>query len=106
MITITFKLHSRPEKRREIILTIKALANQICKGTKCRQVKIYQDTDNENTFLLVKEWSTENDLDEYLSSRLSKVLLGVHPILECPVETKLFTQLEKSHLKNNDFVKE
>ena len=106
MINITTKLHSLPEKRNEIILTIKELADQIGKSTKCKQIKIYQDIDDNNTFFLVEDWPTKNDLGEYLSSRLFKVLLGVHPILEYPLEIKLFIEFEKSHLGDDDFVKD
>ena len=78
MITITIKLHSRPEKRNEIIQTIKELADQIGKNTKCKKIKIYQDIDDKNTFFLVEDWPTKNDLGEYLSSQLFKVLLLEH----------------------------
>jgi quinol monooxygenase YgiN len=106
MITATIKLHGRPEKRTEIIQTIKALVNQLYKGTNCRQVKLYQELDDEDTFFLVEDWPTEHDLDEYLSSRLFKVLLGVHPILEYPLEIKMFTEVEQSQLKSDTFTKE
>ena len=106
MITATIKLHGRPEKRREILLTIKGLVNKLSKGTNCDQVKLYQEIDDENTFFLVEDWPSNRDLNEYLSSQLFKVLLGVHPILEDPMEIKLFTEVEKSDLKNDSFVKD
>jgi quinol monooxygenase YgiN len=100
MFTTTTKLHSRSEKRTEITQTVRELVNQIGKNTKCRRVNSYRDIEDENTFILVKDWSTMHDLDEYLSSRLFKVLLGVHPLLEYPLEMKLVTEVEKS-LPNN-----
>ena len=106
MITATIKLHGRPEKRREILLTIKGLVNQLNKGTNCNQVKLYQEIDDEDTFFLVEDWANGHDLDEYLTSQLFKVLLGVQPILEDPLEIKLFTEIQKSHLRSDNFVKD
>jgi quinol monooxygenase YgiN len=88
MITATIKLHGRSEKRREILQTIKGLMDQLNKGTNCNQVNLYQDIDDKDIFFLVENWSAEHDLDEYLSSQLFKVLLGVHPILKDPLEIK------------------
>jgi quinol monooxygenase YgiN len=106
MITATIKLHGRPKKRTEIIQTIKELINQLSKDTKCREVKIYQEIDDIDTFFLVEDWSTGEDLDEYLSSRLFKILLGVRPILEYPLEIKMFNEIKKSQLRNDFSVKD
>jgi quinol monooxygenase YgiN len=90
VITACITLHGRSEKRMEILQTIKGIKEQLDKKTRCRQVKIYQDIDDENTFFLVEDWLSEHDLDEYLSSGLFKVLLGLNPILEEPLEVKVF----------------
>lgn len=98
MITTTITLHSRPEKRKEIAQTVKEIACQIEKNTKCRQVITYWDIDNKNTFYLVQDWSTEQDLNEYRSSRLFSVLLGVHPLLADPMEIEVVSEIENSLL--------
>lgn len=97
MITATIKLQSRPEKRKEIAQAVKEIAYQIEKNTKCRQVITYWDIDDENTFILVEDWSTEHDLNEYRSSRLFSVLLGVHPLLAYPMEIEMDHKF-KNHL--------
>ncbi len=93
MITACITIRGRSEKRMEILQTIKEIKDQLDKKTRCMQIKIYQDIDDENTFFLVEDWPSEHDLDEYLSSRLFKVLLGINPILEEPLEVKVFTFL-------------
>ena len=57
-----------------------------------------ESIDDENTLFLVEDWPTEHDLDEYLSSRLFKVLLGINPILKDPLEMKMFTFLRAPSL--------
>lgn len=94
MITASITLQGQPEKRTEILQTIKGIRDELARDTRCRQVKVYQDLDDENTFFFVENWLTEHDLDAYLSSRLFKVLLGVTPILKEPLEIKLLTEIK------------
>ncbi len=98
MITACITIRGRSEKRMEILQTIKEIKDQLDKKTRCMQIKTYQDIDDENTFFLVEDWPSEHDLDEYLSSRLFKVLLGLNSILEEPLEVKVFAFLRKPGL--------
>ena len=93
MITASITIHGRSEKRTEIIQTIKGIMDQLSKNKKCRQVKTYQDIDDENTLFFVEDWQSVYDLDEYFSSRLFKVMLGINPLLKDRLEIKLFTEL-------------
>jgi len=90
VITACITLHGRSAKKMEILQTLKGIKDQLDKKTQCRQAKIYQDIDDENRFFLVEYWPSEDDLDEHLSSGLFKVLLGLNPILEEPLDVKLF----------------
>ena len=98
MVTACITIHGRSVKRIEILQTIQGIKEQLDKKTRCRQVKIYQDIDDENIFFIVEDWVSEDDLDEYLSSRLFKVLLGINPILEESLEVKVFAFLRKPGL--------
>ena len=93
MITASITLQGQPEKRMEILQTIKGIRDELSKDTRCKQVNVYQDLDDENTFFFVENWSTEQDLDTYLSSRLFKVLLGLTPILKEPLKIKMLTEI-------------
>jgi len=93
MITASITIHGQHEKRIEILQTMKGLKDQLARDTRCKQVDIYQDIDDKNTFFLVEEWLTGHDLDDYLSSRLFKILLGIAPILKEPLEIKLLTEM-------------
>lgn len=89
MLTTTIKLKSRPEKRKEIAQTVAELVRQIVKNTKCRKVNTYRNSCDEDTFIVVKEWSSQHDWDDYMSSRLYSVLLGVDSLLAYPLEIEL-----------------
>ena len=90
MITACITLHGRSAKRMEILQTLKGMKDQLDEKTQCRQAKIYQNIDDENGFFLVEAWPSEDDLDEYLTSELFKVLLGINPILKETLEVKVF----------------
>ena len=94
MITASITIHGQPEKRTEILQTIKGIKDHLGSDTKCSKVMVYQDIDDGNTFFFVEDWPTEDDLNDYLSSRLFKVLLGLTPILKEPLEIKLLKEIE------------
>lgn len=50
-----------------------------------------QDIENKNTFRLLEEWKTQQDLDHYLRSDLFTVLLGAKNLMSKPLETKFNT---------------
>ena len=95
MITASITIHGRPEKRTEVLQTIKGIVNQLNTHTKCRQAKIYRDVDDENTLFFTEDWSNEDDLNDYFCSRLFKVLLGINPLLKDQLEITLFTEMKK-----------
>jgi quinol monooxygenase YgiN len=81
MIIATVKLRGREEKRREILQTISGLGDQVRMIKGCFDVNSYQDINDQDTFYLVEEWQTQQDLDEYLHSKLFSALLGIRTIL-------------------------
>ena len=90
VITACITLHGRSAKKMEILQTLKGIKDQLDEKTQCKQANIYQDIDDENCFFLVEDWHCEDDFDEHLSSGLFKVSLGINPILEEPLEVKVF----------------
>lgn len=103
MITAAIIIHGRPEKRTEILQTIKGIMGKLLKDTKCREVKIYRDIDDENTFFFVENWLSEDDLNDYFCSRLFKILLGINPLLESQLEITLFTGAKKIVFEDEEF---
>lgn len=71
-----------PEKRTELFQTIGRLLEP-SKGAKgCREFRFYLDTADENSSLLMSEWETESDLNNYLSSNDFAVLKGAIKVLD------------------------
>ncbi|GAB6193602.1 putative quinol monooxygenase [Desulfocastanea catecholica] len=88
MILTTIKLHGRAEKRKEIIQTLRELANQLAEEEGCLKAEIYQDIDNKDRLYFMEEWQTRKDLDKYKKSRSLAVILGLESLLVEELEIK------------------
>jgi quinol monooxygenase YgiN len=68
-----------PEKRTELFQTIGRLLEPGIKG--CRTFRFYVDPTDENSSLLLSEWDTQTDLNEYLRSNDFAILNGAITVL-------------------------
>ena len=75
-IISTAKLAVRPEKRRELCLTISALITRIRREDGCRTYRFYGEVGDQNSFTLIGEWETWDAWDHHLASDNFAVLIG------------------------------
>ena len=71
----------QPEKRTEFLQTIDRLLDPMKKAKGCRTLDFYLDATDDNSTLLVSEWETEKDLEDYLGSNDFAVLRGAITVL-------------------------
>ena len=81
MITVITKMTVRPEKRREFVQTIQAMVDPSRKHNGCLCREFYQETHNEDWFVLLEEWDTREDLDQHFRSDWFHILLGTRNLL-------------------------
>lgn len=81
MIVNTTRITVPPEKRTEFLQTIGRLLEPSKRAEGCRTFDFYLDASDENSTLLVSEWETETDLNNYLSSDDFAVLRGAITVL-------------------------
>lgn len=81
MIVNTSRITVPPEKRTEFLQTIGRLLEPSKRAKGCRTFDFYLDAADENSTLLVSEWETETDLDNYLGSDDFAVLRGAITVL-------------------------
>lgn len=86
MIITTIKIHSRTQKRKEIVQTIKGLTEQLTKDGVCVKADLYQDLDDKDTLYLMEEWQSRKDLEKFKTSKSLAVLLGLETLLADSVE--------------------
>ena len=102
MLTTTIKLQSRPGKRKELFQTIQEVQKQISENTNCWRVNVYRHINDKDIFFLTNIWSNKQDLDDYLSSRLFSVLLGVQStLLSFPLEMDVDSEDERRYERSD-----
>ena len=72
----TARVTVRPEKRKELCLTIASLINLIRNEKGCRTFRFYGEVGDQNSFSLIGEWETRDAWDRHLSSDNFAVLVG------------------------------
>ena len=81
MIVSTSRITVYPEKRGEFLQTVAQLLEP-SKGSKgCLAFRLYVDVTDENSSLLLSEWETESDLNDYLHSADFAILHGAITVL-------------------------
>jgi quinol monooxygenase YgiN len=88
MIVSSTKISVPPENRKEFLQTLHPLIDRVRQEKGCIRYEVYQDVENENTFILVEEWEAQADLDEHLRSDRFAVLLGALRLLSDTPEIK------------------
>lgn len=81
MVLNTSAITVYPEKRAEFLQTVKQLLATINGVSGCRAFRLYVDATDENSSLLISEWETETDLNNYLQSTDHAVLHGAITVL-------------------------
>jgi quinol monooxygenase YgiN len=81
MIMNTTKITLQPEKRAEFFQTMGPLLDPIKSAKGCRNVDFYFDATDENSTLVVSEWDSESDLNDYFQSNAFAVLRGAITVL-------------------------
>jgi len=71
----------RPEKRKELFLTISSLLHSIRRQEGCRAYRFYGEAGEEDSFMLIGEWESRTDWDRHLNSEHFTILLGSFGIL-------------------------
>ena len=81
MVLNTSSITVYPEKRAEFLQTIAQLLAPINRSVGCKGFRLYVDAADENSSLLIGEWETETDLDNYLKSTDHAILHGAIMVL-------------------------
>jgi heme-degrading monooxygenase HmoA len=81
MVLNTSSITVYPEKRAEFFQTMTQLLEPLNGTVGCKTCKLYVDVSDENSSLIISEWETEADLNNYLNSADHAVLHGAITVL-------------------------
>lgn len=79
--------------------TIHALHGKLKDEKGFLKFSVYQDVEDEDTFHLIQEWETADDLDSQVSSEGFRVLIGALKVLSREAEVRCHIGSPKKGLK-------
>ena len=88
MIITTMRIQVNSENRKELLQTVSSLIEKIRRERGCLSHHIYQDIMDENAFIVVEEWASQVELDDYLRSDRFGILLGALNLLGEPPDIR------------------
>jgi quinol monooxygenase YgiN len=81
MFTYQIKIEIKPYKRDEFVNSMRSFLGKIRKEKGCLDFSVYQDSDNENTHLVVGEWETRQAMEKHFQTHEFELLIGAARVL-------------------------
>ena len=81
MVLNTSSVTIYPEKRAEFFQTMTELLEPLNGAAGCKAFRLYVDVADENSSLILSEWDSETDLNNYLNSADHAILHGAITVL-------------------------
>lgn len=91
MIVFTLRLAAPPDKRGEIVQTLRSLVGPTQAERGCASCRIQHDEEDDNVLTFVEEWETQEDLDRHMCSDEYRRLLVVMDMSAAPPEVTFRT---------------
>jgi quinol monooxygenase YgiN len=91
----TTRVTVRPENRKEFFQTMTPLIHLIANEKGCLTYRIYAETGDENSFILIGEWETQINWEHHRKGENFAVLLGSVMVLsiQTKIDFKLLSQI-------------
>lgn len=99
MFLLSLQVSSPPEKRSELLKSLKLLTSPVVVEPGCLTCRVYEDAKSRGDFLIIEEWHNRDDLTRYLNTELFRKLLAVTEIFDSA------PQIRCEEVHNNDGVK-
>ncbi len=103
MILSTLRMNVRPEKRSDLLKTMRGMLEPARVERGCLSYRLYEDVEDINTFVLVEEWNTQNDLERHIRTDNHRRLMALMDLLSRQPELRFNTV---SHTSGMDFIED
>jgi quinol monooxygenase YgiN len=80
-ILVTLKMIVRPERRSDLLETMRGMLEPARVERGCLSYRLYEDVEDRNTFVLVEEWKTQEDLERHIRTDNQRRLLALMDLL-------------------------
>jgi len=101
VILSTLKMIVQPEKRSDLLETMRGMLEPARVERGCLSYRLYEDVENRNAFVLLEEWATQEDLERHISKDNQRQLLALMDLLSEQPELRFDTV---SHTAGMDLI--
>lgn len=101
MILSTLKMIVRPERRGDLLETIRGMLEPVRVERGCLSYRLYEDVEDRNTLVLLEEWETQKDLENHIHTENHRRLLTLMDFLSEQPELRFNTV---SHTAGMDLI--
>lgn len=84
-------MNVQPDRRHEFLKSIRGMLELTRGEPGCITYNLYEDIENKNSFTLVEEWKTRDDLEEHVRTYNYQRLLALMNLLNEPPELRFST---------------
>ena len=103
MILATLRMVVRPDRRNDLLETMRGMLEPARVERGCLSYRLYEDVENRNAFILLEEWTTQEDLERHLSKDTQRGLLALMDLLSERPELRFDTV---SHSAGMDLIED
>lgn len=103
MIFVTLKMNVRPERRSDLLEIMRGMLEPVRVERGCLSYRLYEDVEDRNTFSLVEEWNTQNDLERHIRTDNHRRLMALMDLLNEQPELRFNTV---SHTSGMDLIED
>jgi len=90
-ILVTLRMIVRPERRRDLLETMRETLEPVRVERGCLSYRLYEDVENRNAFVLLEEWATQEDLESHIRTDNQRRLLALMDLLSEQPELRFNT---------------
>ena len=88
---VTLRMIVQPERRRDLLETMRGMLEPARVERGCLSYRLYQDVEDRNTLVLVEEWETQKDIENHIRTDNQRRLLALMDLLSEPPELRFNT---------------
>ena len=99
MIQASLRIVAPPERRDEIVRTLRSLLEPTEVKRGCLGCRFYQEVSDKNALTYVEEWKTQEDLERHLRSEHYRKLLALIDLSATAPEVRFHTISETSGIE-------
>jgi len=91
MIISTLRMNVQPERRIDLLKTMRGMLEPARVERGCLSYRLYEDVEDRNTFFLLEEWKTQNDLERHIRTDNHRRLMALMDLLSKQPELRFNT---------------